>query len=629
MCGIFGIMAHRPETVVDLARLNATACALGHRGPDHHAVFSDARVGLVHTRLSLVDLDARSNQPFWDSQGRYCLVFNGEIYNFRELRAELEADGVAFRTTSDTEVLLESIIHRGVETMLPRLEGMFAFALYDSHQGSLTLARDRFGIKPLYVYDCDNAFAFASEIRALRPWIRFEPDLLSISSYLHGFGGPTSGHSFYRNVAIVPPGTVIVVAPGGRTCYRRFWQVQDFWEPDETARLSALKPRQVVDEVEERMFESVRMQLLADAPVGVLCSGGVDSALITAMAARLHANLAIFHADVAGPHSEKDAAVTVARHLKLDLNAVQVCDQDSIESLAGVVLHYGHPFTYHPNSVPFLMVSKLVRSHRVKAILSGEGADECYVGYPSMIFNLRESVLQVPTNLRGAYRLLRRGVRYALGDRRVDAPEDDTAAIVRGMHNRFEAEVDAEETSSDLRRKSGRTPTDHELATLHQLGYHLRTLLHRNDALGMAASIEARFPFLDARLVRLAANIPYRTKVRVVPTALHKAHYFLRDKWVLREVAGRYLPRSVAQREKRGFPVSAQHRMRIKPEFFNDSFVPEAFGLRPREIDFLVRHASQDLRLKLLHLDVWARVCLDGTPPDEVTARIKKYVALA
>ena len=132
------------------------------------------------------------------AHARYCLVFNGEIYNFRELRTELEADGVAFRTTSDTEVLLESIIHRGLDAMLPRLEGMFAFALYDTHEGSLTLARDRFGIKPLYVYDCDDAFAFASEIRALRPWIRFEPDVLSISSYLQGFGGPTSGHSFYR-----------------------------------------------------------------------------------------------------------------------------------------------------------------------------------------------------------------------------------------------------------------------------------------------------------------------------------------------------------------------------------------------------------------------------------------------
>jgi asparagine synthase (glutamine-hydrolysing) len=536
---------------------------------------------------------------------------------------------LAFRTTSDTEVLLESIIRRGLDAMLPRFEGMFAFALYDAHEGSLTLARDRFGIKPLYVYDGEDAFAFASEIRALRPWIRFEPDMLSISSYLHGFGGPTSGHSFYRTVAIVAPGSVVVVTPGRRGCYRRFWRVQDFWQPDETARLSALKPSRVVDEVEERLFESVRLQLLADAPVGVLCSGGVDSSLITAMAARVHGNLAIFHADVAGPQSEVGAATAVAKHLKLDLETIRVGDQDSIDTIADVMLHYGHPFTYHPNSVPFLMVSELVRRHKVKAILSGEGADECYVGYPWLIFNLREALLGSPANVRAAYRLLGRGLRHALGDYRADVPDHETETVARGLHNRFEAEVDAEEIRRDVQRKSGRIPTDRELVTLYQLGYHLRTLLHRNDALGMAASIEARFPFLDASLVRLAANLPYNLKVRFAPTALDREHYFLRDKWVLRKVAARYLPRLLAQRKKRGFPTSAQQRMRIRPEFFNDSFVADVFALSPRETDFLVRHANQDLRLKLLHLDVWARVCLRGAPPGEVRARLQKYVALA
>ena len=203
------------------------------------------------------------------------------------------------------------------------------------NEGSLALARDRFGIKPLYVHDQDDAFVFASEVRALRPWIRFEPDMLSISSYLYGFGGPTSGYSVYKNVTIVPPGTVVVIRPGRRACYRRFWRVQDFWNSEEVARLKALKPSQIVDEVEERLFESVRMQLLADAPVGVLCSGGLDSSVITAMASRIHNNLAIFHANVVGPLSELDAATEVARHLKLDLKAVEVLDQDSIDTDSG------------------------------------------------------------------------------------------------------------------------------------------------------------------------------------------------------------------------------------------------------------------------------------------------------
>jgi asparagine synthase (glutamine-hydrolysing) len=499
---------------------------------------------------------------------------------------------------------------------------MFAFAVYDTHEGSLTLARDRFGIKPLYVYDGDEAFAFASEIRALRSWIRFEPDLLSISAYLEGFGGPTSGHSFYKNVTIMPPGSTISVARGRPAVYRRFWRLQDFWQPDETARLRALTPRKLVDEVEERLFESVRMQLLADAPVGALCSGGVDSSLITAMAARSHSNLAIFHADVSGADSEIDAAAAVAKHLKLDLNAVKVRDTDSIELMADVMLHYGQPFSYHPNSIPFLAVSKLIRSHKVKAILSGEGADECYIGYPWLIFNLRAFLQELRQNPRAAMRMLRR----ALGSRRAETPGYDTDAIVSRADNRFEADVDAEEIRSDLWRKSGRTPTERELVTLDQLGYHLRTLLHRNDALGMAASIEARFPFLDSSHVRLAVNMPYNAKVRFAADARVATHHLLRDKWVLRKVAERYLPRFLAQRTKRGFPISAPARIRIKPELFKDSFVSDVLTLRAAQSDFLVNH---DLRLRLLHLDVWARVCLQGAPPDEVRARLESCVTFA
>jgi asparagine synthase (glutamine-hydrolysing) len=627
MCGIFGILAHGGGAAPDRARLDRTACLLDHRGPDHHAVFADDRVGLVHTRLALVDLEARSNQPFWSGDGRFCLVFNGEIYNFRELRTELEGEGVSFRTTSDTEVLLETIIHRGLDATLPRLEGMFAFGLYDSTESTLTLARDRFGIKPLYVHDQDDAFLFASEIRAFRPWIEFEADPIVISSYLQGSGGPTSGRSFYRNISIVPPGTAIVVRPGRRGCYRQFWRMHDFWDPGEVERLRALKPGQIVDAVEEHLVESVRIQLLADVPVGVLCSGGLDSSLITAMAARVHNNVAIFHANVVGPESELDAATALARHLKLDLETVDVHDQDSIDSIPDVMLHYGHPFTYHPNSVPFLMVSKLVRDNRIKAILSGEGADESFIGYPWLIFNVREFLLGSSTSLRAVSRLLRRPFGQGFDDQRAVA--DVEAAVVRGLHNGFEGGIEADEIRTVLKRRNGRTPTDHELVTLNQLGYHLRTLLHRNDCLGMAASIETRFPFLDSRLVRLAVNMPYEAKVRFSPATLVSDHFFLRDKWVLRKVADRYLPRVLARRKKRGFAIQGHQRIRIKPELFRDSLVSHLFALGKSDIEFLIRHAGQALQLKLLHLDVWARVCVDGTPPADVQAHLQNCLVLA
>jgi asparagine synthase (glutamine-hydrolysing) len=628
MCGIFGILQHRPGQTPDLERLELTARLLQHRGPDHRAVFSDDGIGLAQTRLALVDLNPRSNQPFWDRTGRYCLVYNGEIYDFRELRAELEAEGVVFRTTSDTEVVLEALIRRGWDATVPRLEGMFAFGFYDTRNRSLVLARDRFGIKPLYIYDGEDAFLFSSEIPAMRPWIPFEPDLLSISAYLQGFGGPTSGFSFYKGVRIVPSGTVVTVARGERSDSRVFWPLERFWDPGEAERLREMRPGQIVDEVEERLVKSVEMQLLADAPVGVLCSGGVDSSVITAIAARLHKDLAIFHADVVGPFSERAAAAALAKHLGLDLKAVPVADADSLETMPEVMLHYGHPFIYHPNSVPFLMVSKLVRSNGVKGILSGEGADESYIGYPWLIFDLRKFVLQSPRTVpRGAYRLLHAAISRALR-RPVTRPLEECQWLIRGLHTRFEIETEEERIRAEVKRKMGRDPKPRDLVTLYQLGYHLRTLLHRNDALGMAASIEARFPFLDTKLVRLAVNMPYNLKVRLSPTTLERGHLFLRDKWVLRKVAERYLPPALSKRQKRGFPIGVAARMYIAPELFEKSFVANLLELGTSEARFLFEEATRQLRLRLLHLDVWGRVCLEGISLEEERARLQKYVSL-
>lgn len=628
MCGVFGVLWHKPAARADERSLARVVPLLEHRGPDSSGVFADERVGLVHTRLALVDLDARSNQPFWDASRRYGLVFNGEIYNFRELRRELEADGVAFRTSSDTEVLLEAIIHRGLDATLLRLEGMFAFAMYDRETGSLTLARDRFGIKPLFIHEDGNAFLFASNVRALGTWVRLEPDRFSISSYLHGFGGPTSGRSFFSNVVIVPPGTIVVARSGCRSVQRHFWTMADFWEPDEIARLKALKPNRLVDLVEEQLFESVKKQLVADAPVGTLCSGGVDSAVVTAMAARLHDSLAVFHANVVGPDtSEFQAARQVAEHLKLDLKSVDVGERDNLDLLVDVMLHYAHPFTYHPNSVPFLMVSRLVREHRVKAVLSGEGADECFVGYPWLIFNLREFLLGSPANVRAVFQQVRRGIEWARGRAVNGRHERSATSIAGGLLNGFDEDLDRENVHSVLEQRIGRTPTDRETVTLLQLGYHLRTLLHRNDCLGMAASIEARFPFLDTAVVRAAVNMPYAAKVRFAPARLDGNHWFLQDKWVLRKIAERYLPRSLAYRKKAGFVAHPVYeRAHIPGAFTNGSFVIELLALNRRQADHLRMSAGPDLWMRLLHLEIWLRLFIVGERPDDVRTWLARSV---
>jgi asparagine synthase (glutamine-hydrolysing) len=634
MCGIFGVLWHDTEDIPDATRLKQTARLLHHRGPDDFGIYSEPGVGLVHTRLALLDLNPRSNQPFWDKTGRYALVYNGEIYNFAELRAELEQQGIQFRTTSDTEVLLEALLKWGADAALPRFEGMFAFGLYDKVEKSFLLARDRFGIKPLFIYDTGRAFLFASEIAAMRPWIDFKPDPIAISGYLYGFSGPTRGFTFFQNVKFLDPGGIAKISKKGSTEYTRFFVLSDFVDVQEAERLHRATPTQLVDMVDEILNASVRSQLIADAPVGALCSGGIDSSIILAMAGRHHNNLAIFHANVVGPISEFEAASRLAKHLKLDLKAVEVRDDDFISEIPNVTEHYGHPFYPSPHSVPYLMVSRLVRQNNVKAVISGEASDEYFLGYSYLSPNIRDW-FRPRTLLRAAKRLLRpanaskyryEGPGYVRG-----GGIDGDDSLVHALHNRFEVAEEALFARTAIAGRKGLLANRGILPSIDLLNYNLRALLHRNDTMGMSASIEARFPLLDSRLAKVALNMPYRHKIRFSLTARDPRHPFVCDKWVIRKVADRYMPRELSRREKKSFPINAYspERLRIAPAFFKQSFIQDLFGLSANALSCLVENSAPDLRWKLLLLEVWGQVCLRQLAKDPVTTRLRDHVTLA
>lgn len=592
--------------------MNLSAELLSHRGPDNSGIFANGAVGLAHTRLSLVDLNTRSNQPFWDSTGRFCLIFNGEIYNFRDLRQNLEKQGVAFKTTSDTEVLLHCLIQDGAEATLPRLEGMFAFAFYDKQEASIVLARDRFGIKPLVVYQDDSIFLFTSEIKALRPWVNLVGNPLSISSFLLGGSGPAQNACFYQNVRIVPPGSVVNLTVGEKPKFTRFARLTDMLDGDQAEELRRLKPAQVVDQVDELLQKSVERMLAADAPVGALCSGGVDSSLLMAIAARRHRNLAIFHADVVGPLSEYGAARKLASHLKLNLEKVEVRDQDFIDLLPVTTWYNEHPIFRNQHSLPFMMVSKLVHEHGVKAVLTGEGSDECFLGYGNI-------ALQQP--LVDFY--FRQAARLSRLVRRIPTigplllPNTESLKLVADMLGQFERPLEDTDIRETYAGHPG-LPNDRNNLTLELLSYNLRMLLQRNDLMGMSASLEARFPFLDERLVKTAVNLPFNTKIRFSPSTLEKNHPFSRDKWVLREVADRYMPKELSQRKKIPFTVNAYGRMKIPSSYFKNSFIRDYLELGDRELNFLLEKADQTLKVKLLMLDVWGSVCLRNETVDRV-----------
>jgi asparagine synthase (glutamine-hydrolysing) len=635
MCGIFGVVWHQSDRSPERERLEQTARLLRHRGPDGEGIFSARGVGLVHTRLSLLDLSERSNQPFWDKENRFALVYNGEIYNFQELRAELQKEGVEFHTTCDTEVLLEALLRWGPDIALPRFEGMFAFGLYDLEEQSLLLARDRFGVKPLFVYEAPDELVFASEVMAIQPWAKFDPDLLSISSFLFGYSGPSKGFSFLNRIRSLDPGCTLKVRRGGRPGRRRFFALHDFVDSREVKRLERSKPSRIVDEFEARLNESVRLQLVADAPVGALCSGGVDSSILLAIAAKHHNNLAIFHADVLGPLSERDAAQRLANHLKLDLKAAPVSDEDFIREIPEVTWHYSQPFYPCPHSIPFLAVSRLIRSNGVKAVLSGEAADECFLGYDYLTPTVRDCF-----SVKHALRFLKRGLvksapnsakfdylglRYAGG---TNIGSHHGLAV--SLFNRFEIIEEAVEARRHVERAGLGSHTRGTLETLDLMHYNLRSILHRNDAMGMAASIESRFPLLDSAFVKLGVNLPRQFKIRFDPAQCRRDGNLFVNKWLLRQIAARYLPPELTFRPKRPFPTDAYAagRLQISPSFYEDSFVQELFGLSTSGLKILVANASHDFRWKLLQLEVWAQLFLRQNSRNSMCAHLISCVSV-
>jgi asparagine synthase (glutamine-hydrolysing) len=389
-------------------------------------------------------------------------------------------------------------------------------------------------------------------------------------------------------------------------------------DPTLAESLARLSEPDVIDMVEHALLAAVNSQLVADAPVGAFCSGGVDSSLIMAMAARSHGDLQVFHADVEGRLSERSAAETLARHLKLDLRTVAVRDHHFVDTIPAVVEHYEFPAFVHANTVAVRLVSHLVHEHGVKAVLTGEGSDECFMGYPWLVPNLRASVSSIPGRIVGRMKRMVGATGQAL-------PADRDSALARGMVNGFEVAIGPATFGESENGSAGAGPAT-DFARGGELSYILRLLLHRNDTQGMSASVESRFPFLDSRVVRIAANLPSSYKIRFSSKMVDPEHPFYRDKWIVRQIADRYVPVSLSRRKKLMFLTNASERTKIEDAFFEGGFTQEFFGLTHRRLRYLLANASHPFRMRLLHLEAWGEQCLrDGTPSD-LAERLAKHV---
>jgi asparagine synthase (glutamine-hydrolysing) len=571
MCGICGVLSLNGGEVepTTLESMNKT---LVHRGPDSEGTFRDGGVGFAARRLAIIDL-AGGDQPITNEDGSIVVVQNGEIYNYRELRAELERrGGHRFSTQSDTEVLVHLYEEHGAR-FVDRLRGMFAIALWDGNERRLVLARDRFGIKPLYYRLRRESLSFASELKALlrQPDFSSEIDLDALDAYL-AFSFVPAPLTIFREARKLPPGSLLISEQNGSAGVR----IERYAEPrpvpvDQVRREDE---ETLADELRTRLRDSVRMHLIADVPVGVLLSGGIDSSTIAALAAEESSErVSTFTIGFEERgFDEREPARLVAKRYGTDHHEL-VLRPDVAQLLPELVEAFDEPFADH-SAVPTYLVSKLAREH-VKVALSGEGGDELFGGYNYYVGHLLASPLQrvaaalgplverLPTSHAKPSTFDWRAKRFVRGAhlpvlerhylwKSVFAPEERTAIV----HPDRRGALDPLEL---LRPRYAQSNGAEELARMMDLDlgiFLVDDMLVKTDRASMANSLEARVPILDQVVADFALALPSRLKVRGFA-----------KKRLLRRAVEPLVPAEILKGEKRGFamPMAAWLRGELEP----------------------------------------------------------------
>jgi asparagine synthase (glutamine-hydrolysing) len=618
MCGIAGVVGGA-GSAPDQRELERLAAAMAHRGPDRQAWTIRGTAGLVAARLAIVDLSSAADQPMADD--RHALVFNGEIYNQGELRRCLEDDGEVLRGHGDTEVLFRHLVRYGIEATLPRLRGMFAFAWHDGDR--LHLARDRFGIKPLVWCRDGERFLFASEARTLAAVtdLRVDP-----TQALFGFlslADRSGRRTVFAGVEQVPPGHRLVVGQDGSVEVTAWHRWADEVDADRSAELADLPYGELALRLDALLTASVRRMLMSDTPMATFVSGGVDSALLAALVDGCgDADHALLAADVVGPRSEAPAARRVATELGRALHTTLFAADEVLDQWAPATLVYEAPLVTHMNSLPYGALARMANRMGVKAVLTGEGADELFFGYAETAFEPVRRVLRAPVESLARIYGTVPGLAKRVLPELIDARERDLADLAEDFERRRQAEASLE-AYAFAGRQAPRLA-----AGLDMLTGHLLSLLHRNDRIGMAASIESRFPYLDEEVVAFSLNLPLSAKLRWGSSRHDRKHPFLRDKAVLRDVAHRHLPARVANKPKDGFPTIGHEQLRIDPGFFRDGWLADALGWSREGIRRLCEDEPAVTAGRMASVEVFGRLFAGHDDPDTVTAHVRANVRI-
>lgn len=620
MCGIAGLLTSR-GLPAERDALEAMIAAIGHRGPDQTGVVTRGSLGLAAARLSIVDPTTAGAQPFVDEHA--ALTFNGEIYNHRDLGRRLEDLGVAFRGRSDTEVLFHALRQWGVEDTLPQLRGMFAFAYADLDRQTVSLARDRLGIKPLVWCERAGGLAWASEAKALGAVVPLEPDPVQAMFAVTGSIERSPSLTAFRGIRQLPPGQWLRAGVDSPTELASWWCLADQVDPSLYAELDGASPDELADRLDGLLCASVERMTGDGTPMGALVSGGVDSSLIASIAADGDVPPSLFTADVGGDYSEAPAAQRLAGWLHQPLVVSPFPRRALLTDWARATWHLETPVVTHVNALPFGRVAVTAHEHGLKSVLTGEGADELFFGYPESAAARYRAVLAAPARARRwASSLLPHPYRSALAP--PGASQADFIAELVGHFRRARIDADGTEAFGFL---EPRAAARHG-AVLAWLGEHLLTLLHRNDAMGMATGVEARFPFLDEDLIRFGVNLPVSAKLAVRGRFGSPKHPFVQDKAIIRQLAARRLPPPVAMRPKAGFPTYGHQHVRLGPAFWTDGYVVDLLALPASALSHLDTAADPYLVAKLASVEVFGRLFARGDEISTVSAHLERHARL-
>ena len=630
MCGIIGTYRGNTEIIKDVISL------LRHRGPDDNGFFLDSSSGVAlgHQRLSIIDTSPLGHQPMISNDGQVVIVFNGEIYNYQSLRENLAKEGCKFLGNSDTEVLLNLYLSEG-KAMLSKLNGIFAFAIWDNHSKLLFVARDALGVKPLYYCLSDSIFSFSSEIKALLEFIPKDEELNveSIHRYLSFLWCPGQGTPL-KSVHKLLPGEAIIVKDG---------EIKEKWAwyqlPIFRGVKGDLTKKDAISGTVNHLRQAVHRQMVSDVPLGAFLSGGLDSSTVVAFARELNPDIRCFSIEIEGKQDpgfvdDLPYARKVARHLNVSLEVVSVDSKKMAEDLEYMVTQLDEPLA-DPASLNVLYISQLAKEQGIKVLLSGAGGDDLFTGYRRhyalqferywnwLPYRVRLAIEEISHKLNTKQSFQRRITKLFNGagldnnERLINYFRWTSDSLLQSLYSQEFRELLGNSDSNSPMKDfiaplSSNTSQLDLMLSLEQRFFLADHNLNYTDKMSMAASVEVRVPFLDVDLVDFVARIPNRYK-----------QHGREGKWVLKKAMQPYLPKSVIYRPKSGFGVPLRRWMKEDlRELLGDLLSVDSLNKRGlfsgQAVQELISNndngkidASYTL-LSILCIEIWCRAYIDN-----------------